>query len=331
MRRVQRRKPRTTLCSAGGNSDPSRAFLEAPVPGDRIVRTMSANGEVSVRVVSCTGLVSGATTMHQTSPVAAAAFGRALTCALLLASGKKNGETLQLEFRGDGPIRGITAIATGDGEVRGYMGNPSIELPPSPLGKLDVGRAVGEGILAVVRNSPFQRQPYTGLVKLVSGEIAEDVATYLADSEQTPSALGAGVYVSKGQVTAAGGYLVQLLPGASESTAARVEQNVQALPPPTDLARQGLSPDEICDRIMDGLSPLNVAWEAPRYACSCSEDRVKRTVALLPENEVRDLLETHGRIQAKCEFCGVMWELSQSTVEQVLEERSSTVDSPPSD
>lgn len=212
--------------------DSDSLFLRGPVPGDRIVRTMSANGEVSVRVMACTGLVAGATRLHRTTPVASAAFGRTLACSLLLASGKKDGETLQIEFRGDGPIRGITAIANGEGCVRGYLGDPRIDLPPNSAGKLDVGKAVGKGILAVVRNSKYAQQPYTGLVPIATGEIAEDVAVYLADSEQTPSALGVGVYVSEtGQVTGAGGFLVQLLPGASEESIATVEQNVASLPP----------------------------------------------------------------------------------------------------
>jgi molecular chaperone Hsp33 len=263
--------------------------------------------------------VSGAARLHRASPVAAAAFGRTLTCALLLASGKKDGETLQLEIRGDGPIRGITAIANGEGQVRGYMGNPFVSLPPNAQGKLDVGRAVGKGILSVVRNSVFAKQPYTGLVPLVSGEIAEDVAAYLADSEQTPSALGAGVYVSDtGQVTAAGGYLVQLLPGASEETIAIVERNVTALPPPSELVRRGLSPDEICLSIMQDLSPLDLASSSPRYHCGCSAERVKRTVGLIPEIEVYDLLASQGKIEATCEFCGRRWELNRPDVEELF-------------
>lgn len=225
-------------CASSGNENDDDAidgdslFLRGPVPGDRIVRTMSANGEVSVRVMACTGLVSGATRLHRTSPVATAAFGRTLACSLLLAAGKKDGETLQIEFRGDGPIRGITAIANGEGCVRGYLGDPRIALPPNAAGKLDVAKAVGKGILAVVRNSKYAQQPYTGLVPITTGEIAEDVAVYLADSEQTPSALGVGVYVSEtGSVTGAGGFLVQLLPGASEETISTVEKNVAALAP----------------------------------------------------------------------------------------------------
>lgn len=337
MRRVRgmsrRRGPSTdiSMCTNRGRGaeqdddiiDADNLFLRGPVPGDRVVRTLSASGEASIRVLCCTGLVAGATRLHRTSPVASAAFGRTLACALLLAAGKKEGETLQLEFRGDGPLRGITAIANGEGEVRGYLGNPNVSLPPNAMGKLDVGRAVGSGILAVVRSSKYAKQPYTGLVKIVSGEIAEDVATYLADSEQTPSALGVGVYVSEtGQVTAAGGYLVQLLPGASEETISRLERNVASLPPPTELVRQGRSVDDICRVIMDGLDPLELTSSSPRYHCRCSEDRVKRTVALIPESEVYDILASNGFIEAICEFCGRRWVLQRDDVDYMFRNKA---------
>lgn len=297
-------------------------FLRGPVPGDRIVRTLSANGHVSARVLLCTGLVSGAARLHHTSPVASAAFGRTLASAVLLASGKKDGETLQLEFRGDGPLRGVTAIANGDGQVRGYVGDGRVDIPPTPAGKLDVGRAVGKGILAVVRNSKYANAPYTGIVPITTGEIAEDVAVYLADSEQTPSALGVGVYVDDaGNVTAAGGFLVQMLPGASEDSIAIVERNLSNLGTPTDLVRQGRSADHICAAIMDGLHPISFAASSPRYHCKCSPDRVRRTVGLIPEIEIFELLANEGRIEACCEFCGRVWFMERADVEQMIRER----------
>lgn len=264
-----------------------------------MVRTISATGEVSCHVVSCTGLVSGATRLHHTTPVASTAFGRALTCALLLSAGKKDGETLQIEFRGSGPIKGVTAIANGAGEVRGYVGNSRVSVPLRG-GRVDVSAAIGKGILAVVRNSPFSKHPYTGLVQISSGEVAEDLAKYLAESEQTPSALGCGVYLGEdGTVTAAGGYLVQLLPGASERTAEIVERNVRAIGTPTELVRAGKKPEEIVENLMTDLSPMKVASLSPRYCCHCGVDRVKRTVALIPEFEVRQLLEDQGKIEGR--------------------------------
>ena len=322
--RRPKRRPTFRACAPTDDTPPFEAlFLKGPVPGDRIVRTISATGEVSCRVVSCTGLVSGATRLHRTTPVASTAFGRALTCALLLSAGKKDGETLQLEFRGSGPIKGITAISNGAGEVRGYVGNSAVSVPLRN-GRVDVSAAIGKGVLAVVRNTPFSKQPYTGLVQISSGEVAEDLAKYLAESEQTPSALGAGIYLGEGgAVTAAGGYLVQLLPGASERTAEIVERNVRAIGTPTELVRAGCTPDEIVDSLMKDLSPIKVASVSPRYCCHCGVDRVKRTVALIPELEVRQLLQDQGKIEGKltvrvCSELGALFRFPLTVAAEML-------------
>mmetsp|Transcript_26520 Transcript_26520/g.103323 ORF Transcript_26520/g.103323 Transcript_26520/m.103323 type:complete len:397 (-) Transcript_26520:81-1271(-) len=235
-------------------------MLNRHITGDVTARTIAANGEVSCRVVTATGLVNAAASVQKTSPVASAALGRAMICGLLLSAGKKEGETVQLELRGDGPLKTTVAISNGRGEVRGYVGDPSVVLPPNSEGHLDVGKAVGRGILAVVRNHPMWKNPYTGLTTIVSGEVAEDVASYLADSEQTPSALGAGVLVDKkGEVLAAGGFLVSMLPGATEDSIRIVEQNVQSLNmTPTELIRSGMSAADITGKLMKGLDPLEV-------------------------------------------------------------------------
>ncbi|KAA8490280.1 33 kDa chaperonin [Porphyridium purpureum] len=288
-------------------------FLNQAVPGDVMVRTIAQNGMVTVKAVRATGLVAGSCSLFQTSPVASAALGRALVCALLLSCGKKSNETLNLEFRCTGPIRSIVAVSNGQGEVRGYVGNPHVVLPPNKDGKLDVGKAVGEGILACVRNHPFWKNPYTGLVPIESGEVAEDVAKYLLDSEQTPSVLGAGVYVNKeGVVSAAGGFLVELLPEADEQTIALLERNVAELGmSPTELIRSGKSPADIVEMLMRDLNPLQLAESTPRYKCSCSTDRVKRTVALIHEDELKSILEEQGKVEATCEFCGRRYNLTE--------------------
>lgn len=272
-------------------------FLKGPVPGDRLVRTISASGEVSCRVLTCSGLANGAARLHKTSPVATTAFGRALTCALLLSAGKKDGEQLQIEFRGSGPINGLTAIANGLGEVRGYLGNPRVSIPLRN-GQLDVSTAIGKGVLAVVRSSPFAKAPYTGLVAISSGEVAEDIAQYLAESEQTPSALAAGVYVEPdGVVSAAAGFLVQMLPGASQHATDIVERNVRNIGTPTEFVRAGKTPEDVVAALMRDLNPMNVASVSPRYFCPCGMDRVKRTVALLSMSDIRRLLEEQGKVE----------------------------------
>lgn len=274
-------------------------FLKGPVPGDRLVRTISSNGHVSCRAITCTGLVSGATLLHRTSPVASTAFGRALVCGLLLSSGKKDGESLQLEFRGNGPIKGITVISNGAGEVRGYVGNPYVDMPLKN-GSLDVGGAVGKGLLAVVRSSKWSKTPYTGLTVLETGEVAEDVAKYLADSEQTPSVVGAGVYLKGGgKINAAGGFLLQMLPGASEESLEIVERNVERIGKPSELVRSGWTLERIVEELMRDLAPMKLASVSPRYSCKCGIERVKRTVRLLPEEDVRELLQQQGKIEGR--------------------------------
>mmetsp|Transcript_1107 Transcript_1107/g.2316 ORF Transcript_1107/g.2316 Transcript_1107/m.2316 type:complete len:348 (-) Transcript_1107:1670-2713(-) len=305
---------------AGGQDGWMPPFMNGPMAGDVLVRTISANGEVTCKAVVATGLVAGAAAHFGCSPVAAAAFGRALVCAILLGAGKKDKETVQLEFRGNGPLRGLVAMANGTGEVRGYVGEPRVQLPPSPQGKLDVGRAVGDGILSVVRNHPAYRRPFTGLTQLVSGEIAEDVAHYLATSEQVPSALAAGVFVSdSGQVSAAGGYLVQLLPGASEQSISKVEQNLEGLPSPTELLRSGQVAQSIVNNLlMRDLSPLSMQESFPRYRCTCDKSRLKRTVVLLGRKDIEELLEQQSQLEGTCEFCGKKYILSSKEVQTLL-------------
>lgn len=286
----------------GADQDPlpfEQLFLKGPVPGDRLVRTISLSGEVSCRALTCTGLVSGAARLHGTNAVAATAFGRSLACSLLLACGKKDGEQLQVEFRGSGPIKGLTTIANGMGEVRGYIGNPRVSVPLRD-GQVDVPAAIGKGILAVVRSSRIMTKPYTGLVAISTGEVAEDIAQYLIESEQIPSALAAGVFVEgDGAVSAAGGFLITLLPGVSERTIQIVERNVKKVGSPTGLIRDGKTAEEIVSELMKDLDPMQVASVSPRYCCPCGVDRVKRTVCLLSPTEIRELLQEYGKVEGK--------------------------------
>jgi len=297
------------------NSDWS--FMMAPVQGDELVGMVSDNGECSIRAVVATGLVRGACKMQKTSPVCSAALGRTMICALMMGQGKKEGsmygqeqrETLQIDVRADGPIKQVFALADGEGEVRGYTANPFVDIPVNSKGKLDVAGAVGKGFITVVRNNPFWKQPYTGITQIVSGEIAEDMAHYLTDSEQTPSALGCGVLVrpEDDEVIAAGGWLVQMLPGATEETITQIEKNIMALSKsPTTLIREGKSARDICEALSEGLRPEKLVPEyniKPRFTCKCSMEKVYRTVALVPKPEMQEILADKGQIEVRCEFC----------------------------
>jgi len=277
------------------------------------VRTLSADGGLSVRALVGTELVREAATRHRTAPTASAALGRALMGAVLLATGADEGETLQLQFRGDGPLGQMTVISDHLGRVRGYVANPAAHPPPLG-GKLDVGAAVGKGILAVVRYHPTWREPYTGIVPLVSGEVAEDLAHYLAVSEQTPSLFAAGVFVESEGVTAAGAYLVQTLPGCDESVIEALERAVRALPPPSALVRSGVGADGLVDALLAGIGGRARTRSRPQFHCASNADKIRRVVALLGRDETREIAQSGEPLEVRCEFCATEYRLAPDEV-----------------
>jgi len=312
-------RPRTSsLLLPAAASAASSSFPPSPSP-DLILRSMSAGGEVAVLAIDGTALVADAAARHGTAPTASAALGRALIGALLLFCFKAEGEATQVTFRGDGPLGSLQAIATSDGRVKGRMDNPAADPPLRPDGKLAVGAAVGRGILAVVRSrvpppppgggpAPPPPPPYTGLTQIVSGEVAADLAHYLATSEQTNCALALGVSLDRGgRITSAGGFLVQVLPFCPDAALERLEANLGALPPVTELLGAGASPADLTARVLAGLGTAPGAFSlTPTYGpCETADLRARmvRAVALLGEDEVRDIVATQGGLEVRCEFC----------------------------
>jgi molecular chaperone Hsp33 len=292
--------------------------LVVPEPGDWLVRTLSADGSIAVRALVATGLVGRAAVRHATAPTATAALGRTLMGALLMAAEAGADETLQIQLRGDGPLGTVTVIANSEGGVRGFVSNPDAHLP-SRNGKLDVGRAVGGGVLAVVRHHPSWREPYSGIVPLISGEVAEDLAGYLLESEQKPSAVALGVYVgSDGGVEAAGGFLVHALPGAGDEALASLERNVRLLPSATDMLRAGLDADGIVDRVLAGLGSRERHRNQPMFACHCDRDRVLQAVTLLGRDEIREISALGEAIEVRCEFCAERYVVAPDDVGSLL-------------
>ena len=274
-----------------------------PAP-DEVVRTLSLDGGVGVRALVATRLVDEAVRRHRPSPTAALALGRMLMGAVLLAAGKKEGETVQIQLRGDGPLGPVTAIADSAGQARGFASRPDVDALPGVV-PLDVGGAVGRGHLAVVRYHPSWREPYTGIVGLQSGEVAEDLTRYLAESEQTPSAVALGVQLSRdGGVEAAGGFLVQALPGAREETVEILEENTRALPNPSALIRDGLSADDMASRLLAGIGGRDLHRSRPAFHCPCGQERAAQTVRLLEAREVGELQARGETLEIRCEFCG---------------------------
>ena len=289
-------------------------------PKDGLVRAASSDGAFAARALVATELVGEAASRHETAPTATAALGRSLMGALLLAAGAADGETVQVHFQTDGPVRTLLAIADGGGRVRGLIGDAEAHLPPRN-GKLDVAGIVGTGTLAVVRQHPSWREPYSGHVPIVSGEVAEDLAHYLLESEQQPAVVALGVFVSSdGAVEAAGGYLVHALPGAPEESVAMLESNVQRLPTPSELVRSGLDPDAIVDRLLHGIGVSERHEIRPVFHCPCDRARILRAVVALGRPEMRQIVERGEEVRVRCEFCCDRYVISADDVGALLQD-----------
>jgi len=276
---------------------------------DLIYRVMSANQEVSVITVVGTKVVAEAVNRHKTAPTATAALGRSMLSAILLGTFKGDDETTQVTFKGDGPIGQIIAISDNTGQVKGLVSNPNADPPLRPDGKLNVGGAVGRGVLTVSRAHPEWKAPFNGMVNITTGEIAEDIAVYLQESEQVNSAIAVGVSLDRDlNVRSAGGYMVQVLPFASDETIAALEASIPSLPSTTDMIADGVGAKEMAERVLGSLGSLpEVATESvPRYGpCDVGELRVRmmRALASMGKDEIQSIIEEQGKVEVTCEFC----------------------------
>jgi molecular chaperone Hsp33 len=285
---------------------------------DELVRTLSADGSVSVRVLSATNLVREAVRRHHTSPAASVALGRALMGALLLASEAQDGERVQLQLRGDGPLGTILVTADSGGAVRGYVQHPAAD-PPLCGEELGVAEGIGLGALSVERNHPSWKRPYNGIVPLATGEIAQDLAHYLLESEQKPSAVALGVYLGReAAVEAAGGYLIQGLPGASDRALADLERRVAVTLHPSEMLRAGASAQSILERLLAGVGSGEPSRVAPRFECPCSVERVRRAATLLGRDELRDAAARGETLEVRCAFCADVYRLGPDEVGSLL-------------
>jgi molecular chaperone Hsp33 len=285
---------------------------------DRLARTIACDGTVRGLAAVTTELVEEARRRHGTLPTATAALGRALTAALLLGGTLKHDERLSLEFSGDGPLRGILVDATPAGDVRGFVSRPRTHIP-ARNGKLDVGGALGRGVLCVMRVPLEGGAPYRSIVPLVSGEIGSDVASYLLRSEQSPSAVGVGVFVERdGRVGAAGGYLLQAMPGASPEAIERLAARVDAASSPSELVRRGLQAGDILVHLLADV-PTRVLEEHPvRFRCRCSRARVDTAILAMGRAELLDVLAGERRAEVVCEFCGAQYVVEEQELRVLL-------------
>ena len=273
-----------------------------------LVRATAHGGMVRAFALNTTDVVAELQRRHQTYPSATAALGRLATGALLFgAMLKEEDHLVTIRLQGDGPGGTVLATGNGAGEVRGLIGNPRPEIEEVQNGKLNVSGVVGtSGQMTVTRDLGL-RHPYVGTVEIVSGEVGDDLAHYLARSEQIPSAVGIGVFVeATGDVAAAGGYMVQLLPGTSDAVAAEIEGVIRKLPHPTTMLREGMSPEAILDRSFGAGGYEVLATQPVRFACPCSRDRAERAIALLGAGPIAEMIEqaeAEGHTELVCEFC----------------------------
>jgi len=295
---------------------------------DHLIQGTAADATIRVIAAVTTDLVNEACGRHGTSPTASAALGRSLTGALLLGRSYKDLEYITLRFVCKGEIGGITAEASAHGTVRGYVKNPLADAPPNALGKLDVRGIVVGGVeggqLHVIREAGYEiglmKEPYFGSVPIVSGEIAEDIAHYLATSEQINSAVSLGVFVEpeQGRVTAAGGYLIQVMPGADDQTVAAVERAIATAPHVTEIIRGGANAEEMMRAVLGDL-PFEVLQRHPaRFRCTCSYERAVNIVTMLGEEEVSDMLEKDNGAELICHFCSAVYYLDAAALQDIL-------------
>jgi molecular chaperone Hsp33 len=291
---------------------------------DYLVRATAFGGRVRAFSLDSSRTVGEMSQRHDTVPVTTAALGRIATGALLFgAMLKEDDHLVSIRIRGNGPAGTLLASASGIGDVRALVANPRPDVEQVRQGKLNVSGAVGTtGHLTVTRDVGL-RQPYMGVVELVSGEIGEDLAHYLATSEQTPSAVGIGVFVqADGSVEAAGGYLIQVLPGLPENDLVSIEQSIRDLPHPTTLIRAGLSPEQVLERIF-GSSFQLLDRRDVRFHCPCSRERSERALLLLGESAIQDILrdaEAGQDAELKCEFCTARYLFSTADLHALIDQ-----------
>lgn len=289
---------------------------------DQLIRATAAGGGIRAVGVITTRLTEEARQKHQLSYVATAALGRSMASGLLLASSMKTPESrVNIRIKGNGPLGGLLVDAGVDGNVRGYVEYPDVELPPNAKGKLDVGGAVGkEGYLYIVRDVGHG-YPYSSTVELVSGEIGDDVAHYLASSEQTPSALVVGVFVGSSGVTAAGGLLIQVLPKAAqdETLVEKLASRVEALSGFTPLLQAGKSLGEIFAELLGDMDlVIFPETQMLRFHCGCSFDRVLGALQILGVEELQDMIEKDGGAEATCHFCNTIYQADTNHLEKII-------------
>ena len=288
---------------------------------DRIVRAISSDGLVQAAAICSRDLTERARQIHKLLPVGTAALGRTLSAASLMGNALKGaGASLTLQIKGGGPLGTVLAVSDNLGNIRGYVTNPQVDIPLREDGKLDVGGAVGrEGTITVIKDL-HMKEPYVGTIDLLGGEIAEDVAAYFVESEQIPTACGLGVLVDRDQsVKAAGGYLIQLLPGATEDTIVKVEGGIMAAGNVSAILDKDDDPEHMLRQVMSDFD-LKILETCPvEYRCYCSRQRVERALISLGKDELQQILDEQGHCSMTCQFCDAVYDFSGGELKALID------------
>lgn len=285
---------------------------------DYIVRATAAEGQIRAFAAVTKDTVEEARRRHGTSPVATAALGRLLTAGAIMGSMMKNDtDMLTLQIRGDGPLGGITVTADSHANVKGYVLNPDVMLPPKN-GKLDVGGAVGIGLLTVIKDMGL-KEPYSGQTILVTSEIAEDLTYYFANSEQVPSSVGLGVLMDKDNtVKCAGGFIIQLMPFAENKTIDQLEENLKKVTSVTKLLDAGYTPQQLLEELLGGMG-LEITDTLPaRFYCNCSKERVEQAVVSIGKKDIEEMIKEGKDIEVKCHFCNTAYKYTIDELKEIL-------------
>lgn len=286
---------------------------------DYMIRATAADGQIRAFAATTKEMVETAKNAHNTSPIATAALGRLMTAAAMMGSDLKGeGELLTLRIEGDGPIGGLLVTADGKGDVKGYAFNSDVMLPPNAQGKLDVGGSLGLGVLSVIKDIGL-KEPYVGQTQLITGEIAEDLTYYFATSEQVPSSVALGVLMNKDNtVRQAGGFIIQLLPGASDEIIDRLEAKLSGISSITSLLDAGKTPEEILTDIL-GEFGLEILKKMPvQFHCDCERSRVEKAIISIGRKEIQDMIGEGKEIEVNCQFCNKHYKFSVDELGEML-------------
>ena len=285
---------------------------------DYIVRATAGEGQVRAFAATTRELVEEARGRHNTSPVATAALGRLLTAGTMMGSMMKNDtDVLTLQIKADGPLAGITVTADANGNVKGYVENPDVVIPPKN-GKLDVGGAVGIGLLNVIKDMGL-KEPYVGQTILVTSEISEDLTYYFANSEQVPSSVGLGVLMNKDNtVRCAGGFIVQVMPFVTDEVLNKLEENIKKICSVTSMLDAGDTPEQMLGHVLDGLDMVVTDTLETKFACNCSHERIEKAIISVGKKDIQEMIDAGEEVEVKCHFCNTAYKFTVEELKGIL-------------